>query len=90
VIARRRDIGRRRPPIGGSIVNLVRAGVAAAPANAAYRANLAIQHGGRQCASRCGQGRKALPTIARRIVFVHFVCRRPAFNEPADDIELAV
>jgi hypothetical protein len=40
----------------------------------------------RQRASRRGQSRKALPTIARRIVFVHFVRQRPALDETADDV----
>jgi hypothetical protein len=37
-----------------------------------------------------GSVAKALPTIARRIVFVHFVRRRPFLDETADDVELAV
>ena len=68
----------------------MRGGVAAAPADAADRVDFATEHGSRQRASRCGQGRKALPTIARRVVFVNFVGRRPALDETADDIELAV
>src|SRR5262249_27483146 len=73
VIARRRDIGKRRPPVGSRVVNLVRRGVAAAPANAADRVDLAIEYGGRQRAARCGEGCKSLPTIARRVVFLYVV-----------------
>jgi hypothetical protein len=47
------------------------------------RQPFAIEHGGCQRASRCGEGRKALPTVARRVVFVHFVGRRPALDEAA-------
>jgi hypothetical protein len=90
VIARRRDIGERRPLVGGRIVDLVRWGIAAAPAYATDRVDPAIEHGGRQRPARCGKSRKPLPTVARRVVFMHFVGRRPALDEAAHDIELVV
>ena len=68
----------------------MRRGVAAAPANAADRVDLAIEYGGGQRAARCGEGCKSLPTIARRVVFVYVVGWRPALDEAADDKELAV
>src|SRR5262249_58878669 len=90
VIARRRDIGKRRPPVGSRVVKLVRRGVAAAPANAADRVDLAIEYGGRQRAARCGESCKSLPTIARWVVFVYVGGWRPALDEAPGDQELAV
>src|SRR5262249_29122003 len=58
VVTRRRDIGERRPPVGGRIVDLMCWRVAAAPANAADCMNLATEHGGRERAARRGQGRE--------------------------------
>jgi hypothetical protein len=43
-----------------------------------------------QRAARRGQGSEPPPAVARRIVFVHVVGRRPALDEAADDIELVV
>jgi hypothetical protein len=68
----------------------VRLSVAAAPANAADCMNLATEHGGRERAARRGQGREPLPAVARRVVFVHLVGRRPALDEAADHVELVL
>ena len=88
MIARRRDIGERRPSVGVGIVDLVRWSVAAAPADATDRVNLATEHGSRQRAARRGQCGAPLLAVARRVVFVHVVSRRPALDEAANDVEL--
>ena len=64
--------------------------VAAAPADAADRVDLAVEHGGRERAARRRQRGERPPAVARRIVFVHLVGRRPAVDVAADDIELAL
>src|SRR5262249_33491819 len=86
----RRDKGERRPLVGGRIVDLMRWRVAAAPANATHCMDLATEHGGRQRAARRGQGREPLPAVARRVVFVHLVGRRPALDEAADYVGLVL
>jgi hypothetical protein len=90
VVARSRYIGERRPPVGRRIVDLVRWGVAAPPADATNCVDLATEHGSRQRAARRGQGGEPLPPVARRIVFVHVIGRRPALDEAADDVELVI
>jgi hypothetical protein len=87
MVARRWDIGELGPSIGSRIVDLVRWGIPAGPADAADRVDLAVEHGGRQCAARGGKGRRSLPPIARRVVFVHLIGWRPALDEAADDVE---